>query len=243
MISLSVIDTDAFLEMPATSQNLYFHLSTRGDDDWFVASPNKIMKMCNAGRNDYDVLILKQFIIPFESGICVIRHWKIHNYIRSDRHTPTLYQEEMSQLASQDDVYQVSATPSTKCLPDVSIGKDRIGKDRIESKATPPTKNPTLIQVQEYITARGSLIDPEAFFAHYQANWWVQSNWQKIKDRTACVTTWEKKSKQWEWQRLTHAELLKIWSAPDLEPYRKKYWNDVVKKAIETYNQEYSFNL
>lgn len=124
MISLDVVDTDAFLEMPATSQNLYFHLSARWDDDWFVASPNKVMKICNASRNDYDVLIAKQFIIPFDSWVCVIRHWKIHNYLRSDRYKETMYKEERAKLALDGDVYQLT----TVGIPMVDVGKDRIGK-------------------------------------------------------------------------------------------------------------------
>ena len=82
MFSLDIVDTDLFLEMPQSSQNLYFHLSMRADDDGFISSPNKIMKIVNSSKNDMDILMIKKFIIPFESGVCVIRHWKINNYLR-----------------------------------------------------------------------------------------------------------------------------------------------------------------
>jgi len=80
MFSLKVIDTDDFLDMSPTAQLLYFHLAMRADDDGFVSSPKKIMKMSNAADDDMRVLIAKKYLIPFESGVCVIRDWKIHNY-------------------------------------------------------------------------------------------------------------------------------------------------------------------
>ena len=81
MFSLKVIDTDEFLDMPQSSQLLYFHLAMRADDDGFVSNPKKIMKITGSGDDDAKVLTAKNFIIPFESGVCVIRHWRIHNYI------------------------------------------------------------------------------------------------------------------------------------------------------------------
>lgn len=91
MTSLEVIDTDAFLEMPATSQLLYFHLNGRADDDGFVANPRKIMKIVSAGADDLKVLIGKKFVISFEDGICVIKHWRINNFIRKDIYKETRY--------------------------------------------------------------------------------------------------------------------------------------------------------
>ena len=82
MFSLKVVDTDAFLDMPQSSQLLYFHLAMRADDDGFVSNPKKIMRMLGTQDDDIKVLVLKKFIIPFESGICVIKHWRIHNYIQ-----------------------------------------------------------------------------------------------------------------------------------------------------------------
>lgn len=102
MFSLSVVDTDAFLEMPQSSQLLYFHLSMRADDEGFVSSPQKIKKMVGSGDDDYRVLIAKKFIIPFESGVCVIKHWLIHNTVRLDRFSGTNYIKEKSQLLVKD---------------------------------------------------------------------------------------------------------------------------------------------
>ena len=94
MFAKTIIDSDAFLDMPLSTQALYFHLSMRADDDGFINNPKKIQRMIGACDDDLKVLIVKRFIIPFESGIVVIKHWKIHNYIRNDRYKETVYQEE-----------------------------------------------------------------------------------------------------------------------------------------------------
>lgn len=98
MFSKKIIDTDWFMDMPISSQNLYFHLSMRADDDGFVASPKRIMKQIGASEDDYKVLISKKFIIPFDSGVCVITDWRINNYLRSDRYVETIYKEEKQLL-------------------------------------------------------------------------------------------------------------------------------------------------
>lgn len=94
MFSLDIVDTDDFLDMPASTQNLYFHLGMRADDDGFVSSPRKITKIVNCCADDLKLLITKGFIIPFDSGICVIRDWKQNNYIQADRYHPTIYLDE-----------------------------------------------------------------------------------------------------------------------------------------------------
>lgn len=139
MFSLKVIDTDLFLEMPASSQLLYFHLSMRADDDGFIGSPNKIRKMVNCSEDDLKLLTAKQFIIPFESGICVIKHWRIHNYIQNDRYNPTMYLQEKASLSESNGIYNEQNILEAKCIHDVSnmetqvrLGKDRLGKDIVE---------------------------------------------------------------------------------------------------------------
>ena len=98
MFSLKIVDTDAFLDMPQSSQLLYFHLSMRADDDGFVSNPKKIMKIVGSGDDDMKVLFTKRFVLPFESGVCVIKHWKIHNYIQNDRYAPTQWIKEKAML-------------------------------------------------------------------------------------------------------------------------------------------------
>ena len=102
MFSKTIIDSDMFLDMPLSAQALYFHLSMRADDDGFLNNAQKIIRMTNASKNDFDLLLIKSFIIKFEDGVCVIKHWRIHNYIRSDRYKPTIYQDKIKKLKFEE---------------------------------------------------------------------------------------------------------------------------------------------
>ena len=145
MFAKTIIDSDMFLDMSLSTQALYFHLSMRADDDGFVNNPKKIQRMIGCGDDELKMLVAKKFIIPFESGICVIKHWRIHNYIRTDRYKETPYQEEKSQLILKDNnSYTLSNEVTTvgipsgipggvqhehQCETQVRLGKDRLGKD------------------------------------------------------------------------------------------------------------------
>lgn len=128
MFAKTIIDSDAFLDMPLSTQALYFHLSMRADDDGFINNPRKIQRMVGGSDDDMKVLVAKRFIIPFESGIVVIKHWKIHNYIQKDRYKPTVYAKEKAMLTSKDN------GAYTECIQDVSNVETQvsIGKDSIE---------------------------------------------------------------------------------------------------------------
>ena len=115
MFAKTIIDTDLFMDIPLSAQALYFHLSMRGDDEGFVDSPKKIRNMIGASDDDMKVLVAKQFIIPFESGVIVIRHWKMHNVIRGDRLKSTVYTEEAAQLTT--DKNGVYSKVAGSCLP------------------------------------------------------------------------------------------------------------------------------
>ena len=135
MFAKTIIDSDAFLDMPLSTQALYFHLSMRADDDGFINNPKKIQRMVGASDDDLKLLIAKNFIIPFESGIVVIKHWRIHNYIQKDRYKPTVYVEEKEFLKLKDNN---AYTLDTECIHDgysmetqVRLGKDRLDKNNI----------------------------------------------------------------------------------------------------------------
>lgn len=98
MFAKQIIDSDAFLDLPLSTQATYFHLSMRADDDGFLNNAKRIMRTIGANQNDYDLLKAKRFILDFEDGIIVIKHWKMHNYIQKDRYKKTIYQEHLSQL-------------------------------------------------------------------------------------------------------------------------------------------------
>jgi len=126
MFSMKIADSDAFLDMPQSSQLLYFHLGMRADDDGFVSNPKRIMRMIGSQDDDFKVLLTKRFILPFENGVCVIKHWKLNNYIQKDRYTSTVYLEEKKQLRIKEN------GAYTECIQNgyvsdtqVSIGKSK----------------------------------------------------------------------------------------------------------------------
>lgn len=102
MFSLLVIDTDAFLDMPLSAQALYFHLNMRADDDGFVGNPRRILRTIGAAEDDLKLLIAKRFIIQFEDGVIVIKHWRMHNTLRFDRYTKTVYTDELDRLTVKE---------------------------------------------------------------------------------------------------------------------------------------------
>ena len=131
MIAKTIIDSDLFLDMPMSTQCLYFHLNMRADDDGFINNPKKIQRMIGCNDDDIKLLIAKNFIIPFESGVVVIKHWKIHNYIRMDRYKETLYKEEKSQLVTDKSKEYILGRPDDIPLVDQRLTQDRLGKDRL----------------------------------------------------------------------------------------------------------------
>ena len=144
MFSKTIIDSDAFLDMPLSSQALYFHLSMRADDDGFVNNPKKIQRLIGCGDDDLKLLMAKKFLIPFESGIVVIKHWRIHNYIRNDRYKETNYIEEKSMLGIEKNKAYSLLTENKDCTPLIStstngipmVGKrdtqNRLDKNRLD---------------------------------------------------------------------------------------------------------------
>ena len=139
MFAKTIIDSDAFLDMPVTARLLYYDLAMRADDDGFVNSPKKIMRMIGASQDDLTILGLRKFIIPFETGIVVIKHWKIHNYIQNDRYRPTIYQEEKAMLdVKENKEYSIVNGSCTPCIHNVSnmYSQDSIGKCSVVQDST-----------------------------------------------------------------------------------------------------------
>lgn len=123
MFAKTIIDSDAFLDMPLSTQALYFHLSMRADDDGFVNNPKKISRMIGCGEDDLRLLIAKKFILIFESGVVVIKHWLIHNTIRKDRKIPTNYQNELAELTQKENG-SYTRNPITTGLERVDVTPD-----------------------------------------------------------------------------------------------------------------------
>ena len=102
MFTRKIIDSDEFLDMPLSAQALYFHLNMRADDDGFINNPLRVLRVINGNHDDLKLLIAKRFVIRFEDGVIVIKHWRMHNTLRKDRYTPTSYQEHMHYLALKE---------------------------------------------------------------------------------------------------------------------------------------------
>lgn len=136
MFAKTIIDSDVFIDMPISTRLLYYDLAMRADDDGFVNSPKKIMKFVGASTDDMNILIARQFVIPFESGVVVIRHWKIHNYIRKDRYQETVCKEEKRLLSiDENNSYELkNNTPLTIGQPNDNqrLTQDKISKDKLE---------------------------------------------------------------------------------------------------------------
>ena len=133
MFAKTIIDSDAFLDMPMSARLLYYDLGMRADDDGFINSPKKIMRMIGASNDDVNILIARKFVIPFDSGVVVIKHWRINNYLRNDRYTETKYLEEKSNLeVDKNGSYTAKNNTGIPVgIPMVSTGKVRLGKDSI----------------------------------------------------------------------------------------------------------------
>lgn len=149
MFAKTIIDSDAFLDMPVTARLLYYDLGMRADDEGFVNNPKKIMRVVGATSQDLQILVANKFVIPFEDkGIIVIKHWFIHNYIRKDAFHETKYKEEKAFLVmDENNAYSLSSQscdefvtePSQSCNKSVTglstqvrLGKDRLDKDRLK---------------------------------------------------------------------------------------------------------------
>ena len=151
MFSKKVTDSDQFIEMSAAAQALYFHLNQGADDDGFNNQIQNAMFKAHAGVDDLKILMAKRFIIRFESGVIVIKHWRMHNTLRKDRYVPTNFQEELAQLGIKENgAYTFGCQKVAERLPDgcqtVASGKDSIVEDSIveDNKRYIVEQSPTL---------------------------------------------------------------------------------------------------
>lgn len=193
MFSMQIVDSDAFLDMPLSSQVLYFHLAMRADDDGFVSNPKKIMRMIGSQDDDYKVLIAKRFIIPFEAGICVIKHWKIHNYIRKDTYNETRYLEEKQTLIEKDNgSYTERGRVVDESSPQVRLGKVRLGKVSIEKTAYGEFQNVELTET-EYSNLVDSLNEEAVLSLIAELDGYIESTGKRYKSHYATLQNWARR--------------------------------------------------
>lgn len=214
MFAKTIVLSDAFLDMPMSARCLYFTLGMLADDDGFINAPKSIMRQSGATEDDLKILIAKRFVIPFESGVIVIKHWRINNYLQKDRIQPTKYQEELAELIVEDN----GSYSKSECIQehvyteDVytdknSIGKNSIDKDSIKKNnssadsniVTPSVskfKPPTLQDVSKYCAEKSlTYVNPESFVDFYESkNWMVGKN--KMSNWKSALSGWNRRAKE-----------------------------------------------
>jgi len=203
MYTKKITDSDAFIELSSAAQALYFHLNQGADDDGFNNQIQLAMLKAHASIDDLKVLLMKNFIIRFESGVIVIKHWRMHNTLRKDRYTPTNFQEELASLQLKDNgAYTLGCQTVAKRLPknreeEVSIDKDSLEEvSSAEKSADTPKrfKKPTLEEVAAYCRERKNNVNPQRFIDFYTSKGWKVGK-EPMKDWKACVRTWEQDEK------------------------------------------------
>lgn len=144
MVNIRIIDSDNFLDLPLSSQALYFHLLMRADDDGFINNPKRIQRLIGGSEDDFKLLVAKKYIITFESGVIVIKHWRMHNYIKPDRYKETINKAEKQMLYEDQNKSYTLENPKrnqigTKLEPNWNhrLGKDSLGKDSLNNNILP----------------------------------------------------------------------------------------------------------
>lgn len=212
MFAKTIIDSDSFMDMPLSSQALYFHLSMRADDDGFINNPKKIQRMVGCADDDLKLLIAKNFIIPFESGVVVIKHWKIHNFIRTDRYKETVYKEEKSKLHTKENkAYTLNETlgiPNDNQMDtQVRLGKDRLelGKDSIDKDNKDKPSKPPRHKYGLYNNVLLTDDDMEKLKEEYPTDYqeridrlseYIESKGAKYKNHLATIRAWDRRDKE-----------------------------------------------
>ena len=208
MFAKQIVLSDAFLDMPLSARCLYFTLGMFADDDGFVNNPKGIMRQCGTTEDDMKILLAKKFLLVFESGVIVIKHWKINNYLRNDRYKETNYTDEKKQLEiGKNGAYSFVGIPNMgiPSIGKVSIGKDSINNNIVighenseeqEKETTTTLKEkkftkPSVEEIKNYCLERKNNIDAERFFDYYESKGWkigknTMKNWQ------AAIRTWER---------------------------------------------------
>lgn len=232
MFAKTIVLSDAFLDMPMSARCLYFTLGMLADDDGFVGSPKSIMRQCGATEDDMKILLMKRFVLGFDTGVIVIKHWKINNYLQKDRYHPTTYQEELNTLmidgngSYTEHVYDLDTT----CIQDVYADKtsqdkpslDKLSLDKPRQDTAPGSAGPSLEEVKEFCRERKSNVDPLKFWVHYDAVGWKDSSGAQIRNWKKILESWEKTEKEQKPATKNATASCRNYPPIDLDDIRKK---------------------
>ena len=192
MFAKTIVLSDAFLDMPLSARCLYFTLGMFADDDGFVNSPKGIMRQAGCSEDDMKVLLAKKFLLAFDSGVIVIKHWRINNYLQKDRYVATKYGDEKAKLTlDENGAYREAKALSEAMYTQDMYTQDRLDKNRLEKDRLDNSKHPTIEEVKAYCSERGNKVDPERWYDYYTSNGWKVGK-NPMKDWKAAVRTWER---------------------------------------------------
>lgn len=237
MFSREICETDTFLDLPATAQRLYFFLGLQADDEGFLQNANSVIRLVGSSRDDMNVLTAKRFVIPFDSGVVVIRHWRQHNYVPKDRFHSTRCLEEKKLLSiDSTNTYELSSSPvymlDTGCIQVVDNpytegreGEGRLDKDNSSVVASaPPAKKtkrfvpPTIEEVTAYCQEIGSSVDPQYFINYYESIGWKVGR-SPMKSWRATLKNWTRKETSRQSARSTAPAARGFTPIPTAEEY------------------------
>ena len=207
MFTKKITDSDAFTEMPSAAQALYFHLNQGADDDGFNNQIQMAMFKAHASTDDLKILLAKNFIIRFESGVIVIKHWRMHNTIRKDRYTPTNFKDELEQLGIKENGAYTHWLPNgcqMVATGKVSIGEVSVDKVSIEEDMSDKPTKPTRHKYGEYKNVLLSDEDYAKLISEFpeweerieRLSSYISSTGKRYKNHLATIRNWARKDKE-----------------------------------------------
>ena len=247
MFAKSIVLSDAFLDMPLSARCLYFTLGMLADDDGFVGSPKAIMRQCGASQDDMLVLLQKRFILAFESGVIVIKHWRMNNYLQNDRHKTTTYIEELETLKidSKGAYTEKKEAMYTECIQNVYTGKNSIGKDSIDNvppyippKGNEP-KKPTATELRKTFNRLVEESDLSDALKIKMLEWLdyktqIKNQYKSPDGFSKLITQVAKKALEF-----TDAEVIRVMDETMAAGYKGFVWDWLEKKKQSTGNSTY----
>jgi len=193
MFTKKITESDAFLDMPLSAQCLYFHLNMSADDDGFVNAPKKIQRLIGAKDDDLKLLIAKSFVLVFETGVLVIKHWRMHNTIRQDRYHPTDYQEEYKQIGLKPNNSYTWQPNGNQMETENRLDKirlDKISKEKYIKRKYGSFENVELTD-EEYQKLKDRFSDYEEKIENLSS--YIASKGDKYKSHYATILNWSRK--------------------------------------------------
>jgi len=201
MLTKKITDDDHFQNLSSSAQALYLHLTLSADDDGFCNQVNASMFKAHASVQDLEALLAARYLLQFDNGVIVIKHWRMANALRKDRYTPTVFQEELAKLRIKENgAYTERDGADESWLPFgcqmVATDKNRLDKNRLDKNSKESTRTkafvpPTLEEVTAYCKQRNNNVDPKVFFDYFETGHWIDSKGNPVRNWKQKLISWE----------------------------------------------------